>query len=139
MPSAGRTLDSPRPAVPWPTPSGSSSPPPSARPNRPLIHIRHVLRELGGIPLGGGALAGTTRPHAALSVLDGDGRMVAATTADGHGRYHVTGLPPGPCTVVATAYPPTAHRIQLHTSQVARLDIVLGCARRREPSTKVPG
>lgn len=107
--------------------------------SRPLIHIRHVLRELSGIPLGGGALAGTTRPHAALSILDGDGRMVATTTADGHGRYHVTGLPPGPCTVVATAYPPTAHRIQLHTSQVARLDIVLGCARRREPSTTVPG
>ena len=104
--------------------------------SRPLIHIRHVLRELSGIPLGGGALAGTTRPHASLSVLDSEGRMVAATTADGHGRYHVTGLPPGPCTVVATAYPPTAHRIQLHTSQVARLDITLGCARR---STTVSG
>ncbi|QUQ66610.1 FUSC family protein [Kutzneria sp. CA-103260] len=97
----------------------------------PLIHLRHVLRELSGIPLGGGAVAGTTRPHAALSVLDRDGRMVASTTADHHGRYHVTGLPPGPCTVLATAFPPTAHHIRLHTSQVARLDITLGCARRR--------
>jgi hypothetical protein len=98
--------------------------------SRPLIHLRHVLRELSGIPLGGGALAGTTRPHAALSVLDADGRMVAATAADGHGRYHVAGLPAGPLTILATAYPPTAHRIQLHTSQVARLDITLGCAHR---------
>ncbi|MEV6611175.1 FUSC family protein [Kutzneria sp. NPDC051319] len=103
--------------------------------SRPLIHLRHVLRELSGLPLTGGSVAGTTRPHASLSLLDSAGRMVATTTADSHGRYHVTGLPPGPVTVVATAYPPTAHRISLRTGQVARLDVTLGCARSR---TDVP-
>ncbi|WP_433870640.1 MFS transporter [Saccharopolyspora sp. CA-218241] len=81
----------------------------------------------------GGRLTGVVRsaelgvavPDARVTLLDGGGAVVAATTTDADGGYSFTDLPAGEYTVIATGYPPNASSLRL-AGEHNEHDIALG-------------
>ena len=100
---------------------------------------RHVDFTLAPAPYSTGTIAGTvygpapSEPLAGtpLAVLDPAGQIVAYTSTDRHGRYHLPGIPPGQWTVVALDHPTAMAWVPLGSSRHATLDLV--CAPDDEP------
>lgn len=64
-------------------------------------------------------------PEARVTVLDGNGSVIAASTTENDGGYTFTDLPDGEYTVIATGYPPAASSLQL-SGEHTEHDVELG-------------
>lgn len=73
-----------------------------------------------------GPAPSTPLPHTPLAVLDPAGQIVAYTSTDRDGRYHLPGLPPGEWTLLALDHPTAMAWVPLGSSQHTTLDLVCG-------------
>lgn len=83
---------------------------------------------------GGAHLHGTTRagddqhplPDARVSLIDGEGNVVATTRTDHDGAYTFDNVPSGDYTVTATSYPPTTTVVHIDSGDQQEHNIELG-------------
>ena len=68
----------------------------------------------------------TPLPDTPIAVLDPDGRIVAYTSTDPAGRYHLPGIPPGQWTLLAVDHPTAMAWVPLGSSQHTTLDLICG-------------
>ena len=88
------------------------------------------------VPAGGHLAASVTAastghgvPEASVTLVEGDGTVVATTTTDERGRAAFDDLPAGTYTLTAAGYAPVATTITLHEDRTTTTDVRLGGAR----------
>lgn len=90
---------------------------------------RHDVRLSGGVRLSGVARAGADQhavADARITLLNGEGHVVATTDTAPDGSYSFVDLAEGEYTVIASGYPPVASNLALGGGESGEHDVTLG-------------